>query len=241
MAVKIGHAVMDENGTAGYGGEKTGDQTGKEITTRKWYDGKWNVYLECTDRELADRASEIMKQICRDKSYGYSQPRRWSGYESIVKNGGDISKGKGSFDCSSLVISCYILAGLKMEAEGYTGNMRSGLMATGKFKQYMDTAHLKSDTWAATGGIYIREGSHTCMVLENGSSVTQGEAQVRYFVKYTGNSRSIVDGLNSIMEDGSYRNRCAIAKANGITGYMGTAEQNTKMLELLKKGKLIKP
>ena len=35
--------------------------------------------------------------------------------------------------------------------------------------------------------------------------------------------------------------RKIIAKANGIEGYSGTAEQNTKMLNLLKQGKLINP
>ena len=40
--------------------------------------------------------------------------------------------------------------------------------------------------------------------------------------------------------DGSLSHRKKIAKANNITGYVGSAEQNTKMLSLLKKGKLKK-
>lgn len=237
MAVKIGHAVMDENGKAGYEGEKTGDQTGKEICTRYWYDKDWNVYLECMDEELAKKAAEIMEQICNDPSYGYSQPRRWDGYKSIVKNGGDISKGFGGFDCSSLVIACYVLAGLKMAADGYTGNMRARLLATGKFRLYQDSKHLKSDKYATIGGIYLKEGSHVVMALENGSAVSK----TQYFKKYTGKSGSIVDALGSIGEKSSYSYRKTIAKANGITGYYGTAAQNTKMLNLLKSGKLIKP
>ena len=35
MAVKIGHASIDENGRAQ--GGKAGDQTGKEVCTRNWY------------------------------------------------------------------------------------------------------------------------------------------------------------------------------------------------------------
>lgn len=61
-----------------------------------------------------------------------------------------------------------------------------------------------------------------------------------YYKKYTGKSVSIVDALNSIGVNSSYANRKKIAKANGITLYVGSAKQNIKMLDLLKKGKLIK-
>lgn len=61
-----------------------------------------------------------------------------------------------------------------------------------------------------------------------------------YYKKYTGSTDSIVTALNSIGVDSSYSNREKIAKANGISGYSGTASQNTKMLNLLKQGKLKK-
>ena len=63
---------------------------------------------------------------------------------------------------------------------------------------------------------------------------------VKYYAKYTGKSGSIVDALNAIGADSSFNNRRAIAKANNISGYIGTASQNIKMLNLLKQGKLIK-
>lgn len=61
-----------------------------------------------------------------------------------------------------------------------------------------------------------------------------------YYKKYTGNSKSIVDALASIGVDSSFNNRKKIAKANNITNYSGTPQQNTKLLDLLKSGKLIK-
>lgn len=61
------------------------------------------------------------------------------------------------------------------------------------------------------------------------------------FKKYTGNSRSIVDALKSVGVSSSYSFRKKIAKSNGINAYVGTPKQNVKMLELLRKGKLIKP
>ena len=63
----------------------------------------------------------------------------------------------------------------------------------------------------------------------------------KYFKKYTGNSISIVDALNSIGEKSSFEYRTKIAQINGITNYSGTAAQNTKLLNLLKDGKLLKP
>ena len=62
----------------------------------------------------------------------------------------------------------------------------------------------------------------------------------KYYPKYTGNSVSIVDALVSLGVDASFSHRKKIAKANGITGYIGKAKQNIKMLDLLKAGKLIK-
>ena len=65
---------------------------------------------------------------------------------------------------------------------------------------------------------------------------------VLYYKKYTGKSYSIVDALKAVgVSNPSLLFRRRIAKANNIKAYMGTANQNMKMLELLKEGKLKKP
>ena len=66
-------------------------------------------------------------------------------------------------------------------------------------------------------------------------------SNLKYFKKYTGNSVSIVDALNSINERSSFDYRSRIASVNGISNYVGTSTQNTHMLKLLKEGKLLKP
>lgn len=170
MAVIIGHASIDENGKVQ--GKTSGDQTGKEICIREWYSKPWNVYLEPLDDGLAERAAAIMEQICADDHFGYSQPNRWKGYQSIVNNGRKVAGAKGDFDCSSLIIACYILAGLAIAASGYTGNMKKIFTDTGKFRAYTDTAHVKSSTYAKRGGIYLKEGSHVAMALSNGSKAS---------------------------------------------------------------------
>jgi hypothetical protein len=63
----------------------------------------------------------------------------------------------------------------------------------------------------------------------------------KYYKACSSKVASFVDGLIEVGEsDTSKTHRTKIAKANGITSYSGTAEQNTKLLALLKKGKLIK-
>jgi len=67
------------------------------------------------------------------------------------------------------------------------------------------------------------------------------EKENLFYPRYTGKSVSIVDALKSLKIDTKFSFRKKIAKVNGISAYLGTAKQNTKMLTLLKQGKLIKP
>lgn len=61
-----------------------------------------------------------------------------------------------------------------------------------------------------------------------------------YYPKYKGKSKSLVDALKSLGINSGKNNRKRIAVLNGIKNYTGTATQNTKLLNLLKRGKLIK-
>lgn len=71
--------------------------------------------------------------------------------------------------------------------------------------------------------------------------INKPSATASHFPKYTGSSLSLVDALKSLKADSSFSNRKKIAKVNGISAYIGTGSQNTKLLNLLKSGKLIKP
>lgn len=61
-----------------------------------------------------------------------------------------------------------------------------------------------------------------------------------YYPKYKGKSKSLVDALKSLGINSGKNNRKRIAVLNGIKNYSGTATQNTRLLNLLKKGKLVK-
>ncbi|MDO4963759.1 MAG: LysM peptidoglycan-binding domain-containing protein [bacterium] len=82
--------------------------------------------------------------------------------------------------------------------------------------------------------------------IQNKNLIKVGQAlkvpnKLNYFKKYTGNSLSIVDALKSIGELSTYDYRGKIASINGINNYKGTSTENTKLLNLLKNGSLIKP
>lgn len=89
----------------------------------------------------------------------------------------------------------------------------------------------------AAAGYNYAEIQNAVNVLCGGKPIPK----VNYYPRYFGSTSSIVTALNSLKIGSSFNNRKKIAKANGITIYLGTANQNIKLLNLLKQGKLIKP
>ena len=66
-----------------------------------------------------------------------------------------------------------------------------------------------------------------------------GDNSVENFLKNSNyNGFSIVDALKQINVASSYSYRKQLAEKNGILNYKGSADQNLKMLQLLKEGKL---
>jgi hypothetical protein len=61
-----------------------------------------------------------------------------------------------------------------------------------------------------------------------------------YYPAYTGKRTTLTVALTSLGINSTYAFRKKIAKANNITGYMGTASQNTQMYNMLVAGLLKK-
>lgn len=234
MAVLIGHASIDENGTIQ--GKTAGDQTGKEICTRSWYNKPWNVYLECLDDNLAEKAAGFMEQICADADFGYSQPNRWKGYNSIINNGRKVAGTKGDFDCSSLVLSCYILAGLSIAATGYTGNMKSILVGTGKFKAHTASKYISSDAYAKRGGIYLSEGSHVVMALSNGKNASESSSDGSGSAQTSeGNKKYVGQGIGTATAKTNMNVRAGSGTGNPSIGGVNKGA-SVEVLEKLSNG-----
>lgn len=115
--------------------------------------------------------------------------------------------------------------------------------AAEKQKQIAETkaqiAEKSKEVLKAGGTPYKPSSSSSSTASSSSSSKASSTSKVQYYAKYSGNSY-IQDALYSLGEDGSYSNRAKIAKANGITGYVGSQAQNDLLLKLLKQGKLKK-
>lgn len=175
--VKIGHAVCSEQGTTD---GAPGNQNGRELRIQNWYSRPWDTYIAPIDPAMGKKAADILRRIVECDRYGYSQRRRWSGYKAILAAGGDIEKGDMTdFDCSSLCISAYILAGAKLKATGYTRNMAAYMEKSGQFAIYRDKERTGSCAHAIAGGMFLATGHHVCMVLDDGTAPLPTSRYVR--------------------------------------------------------------
>lgn len=172
MAVKIGHASIDENGKIA--GGSAGDQTGKELCIRNWYDKGWNVLLRPKSAELAEKSARFTEAAVKNEMIGYDQGQRNTLYKQAKASGFDPAKinVKCECDCSSLMHVAAIAGGAHLEygSNGFTTrNMRAEFADSGDYSVIKDAEYLKSDKLLKRGDILVKEGSHTVMVLENGS------------------------------------------------------------------------
>ena len=229
MAVIIGSARHDEHGNC-YSGGKSGDQTGQEVSTQKFYNHSkgWNV-LRAKDNKVAEKLAEAMQIASDNKNIGYDQSERYG----VIKHGIN-TKVKTECDCSSLVRACIIYASGKDVGDFNTSNERSVILKSGLFD---DMGTYKVGDTLYNGDILVtRTKGHTAIVVSGAK-----KCKTKYYPKYTGNSNSIVEALKSVGEDDvSKEHRAEIAKKNGFSNFKFTSEENTKMLSLLKKGKLKK-
>ncbi len=178
MAVKIAHFSGDEN--RGIRGGKAGDQTGRECCVRDWYSQPWDYYIEITDEAMANRAADIFTQVASRNEAGYDQSQRLTFYDALVACNGDISKmAPCESDCSAGVSSIYKFVGLNVSQSCSTRNLRAAFEKTGKVKIYSDKEHVASDKYAKRGGLYLKEGKHVAMAVENGSAYTMPSNPVK--------------------------------------------------------------
>jgi hypothetical protein len=165
--------------------------------------------------------------------------------------------GKYYSDCSSSGCATYKKIGLAIDLLNTAGMYNSGAFETVNIK--IENGHITNPEVLKVGDAIFFVGDDPSRPLQIGhvefvyevddstvKTVTTTTTTVKTstsecYTKYTGKSDSIVDALKAVgVTDTSKTHRAKIAKANGISGYTGTASQNTEMLILLKGGKLIK-
>lgn len=236
MAVYIGSARINEKNRVTGGREGDQKQTSTpdykgEVSQEKFYVHElgWDVYRFINPEHAIAMAAAII-QACNNKNVGYGQDGR-----ALILKYGTASKVPVEGDCGTLVRQGFKEATGVDPGEFNTANEGAKLLATKLVEKIPYRA-----------GMVLYIGDILCTKTKgHTATVTVGAARnvknSTYYPIYAGNTTSIVTALAAVEEkDTSYKHRANIAVANGISGYKGTAAQNTMMLNLLKQGRLIK-
>ena len=183
--VRVGSARIDERGKA-YGG-RAGDQTGRELSTQKWYLHRkgWRVF-RAINREQALRIAADMEAACGNNHIGYDQWQRNTLYKAAEPVGFDCSKVRTDCetDCSALVRVCCAYAGIMgLPSDFRTGNMPKNLLATGVFVELKGAKYTDQNAYLGRGDILVtRTNGHTVVVLDDGAryegAAETGEAEL---------------------------------------------------------------
>lgn len=181
MAVKIGHASIDENGKAR--GGKAGDQTGRELCSRTWWNNSWNKLIRPKKKTVAKKIVKACIDAIENEKIGYDQSQRTTLYTQAQKVDFDLAKIKTACetDCSALVAVCVNAAGVKVSKDIYTGNMATALKNTGEFDVYTTSKYLNTSDNLKAGDILVKEYGHTVIVLTDGAT-TEKKAQGSYIL-----------------------------------------------------------
>lgn len=179
MDVIIGHASIDENGSAR--GGAAGDQTGKEIVTRSWYSKPWNVLLRPKSKALAEKSAKACEAACANPNIGYDQQGRNSLHTRAKAANFDLAAidTPCECDCSSLMHVCAIAGGANLTygANGLTTRtMVAAFSQSGDYEKLTGSEYLASSSLLRRGDILVKEGSHTVMVLRGAQALEEENA-----------------------------------------------------------------
>ena len=220
MSIMIGHAGSDENGK--YNGGAAGDQTGKEVCTRTWYNRPWNKVLRPKSPYVAAEMVRAMREACSNDNIGYDQGQRTTLYTQAKAVGWNIAAiaVPCETDCSALIAVCANAAGVSVSKDIYTGNMVRALDATGQFDVLTDSKYLTSDKYLLAGDVLVYEGHHTAMALQYGSKANYRQGwnydYYGWFYSLTGGR----DYLKSCWKDINHHRYYFNSDGYAVTGWL---------------------
>lgn len=189
MSVIIGSARIDESGKAK--GGKAGDQTGKEVSTQKWYKHAkvWRVF-RAKDVAIAEKIANDMQWACNNNNIGYDQGQRLTLYNVAEEVGFNCSKvtKKCETDCSALVRVCCAYAGV-MLPNFRTSTEPKILLDSGYFVEMVGKKYSDSSDYLKRGDILVTSTQgHTVIVLTDGDKVKSEPDTMIKTVMVTGGS-----------------------------------------------------
>ena len=158
---KIVHARLNEKGGIMYG--LPGDQTGEEVVKQDFYESAWHTVYRAKEIAIAKHMARNAEAIAKNDAFGYGQDNRYSGFDESLKVNFDFSAVTTpcAFDCSSMVMTLLVAAGINVPKAFYTWNMHDYMVKTGQFEiiPYTKGMALKQ------GDIVLKTG-HVVIVVE---------------------------------------------------------------------------
>ena len=170
--ILIAHASIDEKGQAKNG--QAGDQTGKEVCTRSWYNKPWNAVIRFKDAGKREKIAQLMEKAAANDMIGYDQNQRNTLLTQARKFNYDVSKVTEpcETDCSALVTLACIYAGVPESKLIHNGNSATTrtlvplLKATGEVEVFTMPLYTQKPDKLVRGDILIKEGSHVVVVVQ---------------------------------------------------------------------------
>lgn len=231
----IGHASQDENCKLKNG--KAGDQTGKEVCVRNWFNRPWNVILICKDPVMREKIAAAMQAACENNLIGYDQNQRNSllTYSRPVGYNPALVNTKCECDCSSLVSICCMYAGIsesvlfKSNNCCTTSTLRKALVGTGLFEEHVESKYINSEDYLPRGAILLYECHHVAVCLTNGKYATNNSTCEKIDMVDVSHHNTITDWnkLNS-----ECKNVCI--RMGYISYQSGTLTTDKKFIENIK-------
>lgn len=156
-------------------------------------------------------------------------------------------KGKYYSDCSSSGCATFKKIGYSVPLLNTAGIYTSSLFETVPVK--IKNGHITNPEILKVGDAILFVGTdpsrpkqigHVEFIYTITSTANKPTSNKKssYYLKCASKCTTISSALDSIKVDSSKAHRTKIAKANGIAGYVGSSDQNTRLLSLLKAGKL---
>ncbi len=184
MAVWICHASKDEHGNLK--GGQAGDQTGKEVCKREWYNRPWTDVIRFKDPVKAEKVAQDMEWAAENDNIGYDQNQRNTLLSEARKVNFNLSKikVKCETDCSGLVSVCCMYAGIPESMLTYKGNcattktLKQWLLQTGEVEIFTSSSYTAKTDRLKRGDILLSYGHHVAVVVQTDSDSKKSAEEV---------------------------------------------------------------
>lgn len=176
--MKLVNASIAETGGSGRDGKaKAGDQTGKEVCVRSWYNKPWNLMLRYPDKTIAAKAAAAAVKLANSNLVGYDQSERNTLYKALKAVNFDVdayikSEKKTETDCSAFVyaVYCCFIPGMRSDGNAPVTSTMRKLYKKWGFSVNTSSVYLSGNN-LINGDILVKESAHAAIATDGKSTV----------------------------------------------------------------------